>query len=410
MSAPDAPVFPASPLRFGDTLATTMRLFYRHIGLWLGLLALPVFGSVVATFGMLTAMMFAVLAVLIVVSGGPVVSGINPFDDIAAASPELIGVAVVLLVLSFLVVLFSGRLYAAMSVAVKQVADDERPSFGHAWSATRGLQWRLLPLLLLLFGITVTLIGLFVIMVIVVMREAAARNSDAAVGAFGILALVGVFLYFVASLVVIALRTKFYYLLPAMANEGLGAVAGLRRSWQLTKGEFWRTLGYLLLIAVVNGFLFSIPQSIPSMVMIPAVDTSDELDVLSLLVANVGMWIFFLLVAVASFVSFALAGVLQAVLYVDRVRRERGEVLPPASPVGGYPPAGSGGYPAPAYSPQATPGYPAQGYQSQADPGAPPAGLADSAGASAYPTPQPSFAAPPDDPQAPPDFYLPGTR
>ncbi len=426
MSAPIAPVFPASPLRFGDTLATTMRLFYRHVGLWLGLLALPVVGNVVATFGMMAAALFAVIAVLIVVSGGPAVSGINPFDEIAAAAPELIGAAVVLLVLSFVVVLFSGRLYAAISVAVKQVAYDERPSFGQAWSATRGMQWRLLPLLLLLFGITVILLGLVVVVVIVVMGEAAARSSDAALGAFGLLGLLGAFLYFVASLAVLALRTKFYYLLPAMANEGLGPMAGLRRSWQLTKGEFWRTLGYLLLIAVANGFLFSIPQSIPSMVFFPAVDTSDELDVLNLLVSNVGMWLFYLLVAVASFVSFALAGVLQAVLYVDRVRRERGEVLPPAYPVGGYRPAGPGGYSAPGYSPQATPGYPAQpapgyqpqpvpgypaqpapGYQPQADPGAPPAGLGDSAEASAYQPQQPSFEAPPEEPPGRPDFYPP---
>ena len=44
---------------------------------------------------------------------------------------------------------------------------------------------------------------------------------------------------------------RLLYFVPALALEKLDAVAALRRAWALTRGAFWRTLGYYVVAAVL---------------------------------------------------------------------------------------------------------------------------------------------------------------
>lgn len=112
--------------------------------------------------------------------------------------------------------------------------------------------------------------------------------------------------------IIIVLSTRWGVVLPAIVSENLGGSDAMKRSWSLTKGEFWHTFGTLfasvlltyLVILLPNGLityfteLFSIPLIVGTM--------------LSLILAQVGQ-----------ILAIPLSLSIQMILYYDlRVRRE----------------------------------------------------------------------------------------
>jgi hypothetical protein len=140
---------------------------------------------------------------------------------------------------------------------VGQAVLGRKPDIGMTWRATRG---RLLPLLAL-----IVLTGLFSLLssvlligpgVLLLMND----NIGAGVGALalGILCTLVLALY---------ISTKIALAAPAIVLEGHGVLAGLRRSFALTKGAaaFWRILGITLAASVLAGIvgaLLGVPFSI----------------------------------------------------------------------------------------------------------------------------------------------------
>lgn len=51
---------------------------------------------------------------------------------------------------------------------------------------------------------------------------------------------------------------------PAIAAEGLGPIAGAKRSWDLATKRLWRTIGIVLLVTFANNLLSQILSSIPT--------------------------------------------------------------------------------------------------------------------------------------------------
>ena len=139
---------------------------------------------------------------------------------------------------------------------VGQAVLGRKPDMGQTWRSTRGRLRSLLALLILsgLFGLlsTVVLIGPGVLLLF---------NGNKAAGV--ILLLVGL-LGLLA--VTVTVSTKISLAAPAIVLEGHGAVAGLRRSFALTKGAaFWRVLGITLLagiLASIVGSLLGLPFSL----------------------------------------------------------------------------------------------------------------------------------------------------
>ena len=139
---------------------------------------------------------------------------------------------------------------------VGQAVLGRKPDIGQTWRSTRGRLRSLLAVLILsgLFGLlsTVVLIGPGVLLLL---------NDNNAAGV--ILLLVGL-LGLLA--VTVTVSTKISLAAPAIVLEDHGAVAGLRRSFTLTKGAaFWRVLGITLLagiLASVAGSLLGLPFSV----------------------------------------------------------------------------------------------------------------------------------------------------
>lgn len=189
-----------------------------------------------------------------------------------------------------------------------EAAVGRRLSLGQAWAATRGVRWRLVGLSLLLALVGALALGLWVVTVVVVatLSEVAGILYGAATGLLVVVPL-GTWLW-----------VRAYYLAtPALVVERQGVVAAVRRSWTLTRGQFWRTLGIAVLTALITGFagnLLSFPLTIGGQLAAVAVP---QYALVLLLGTN----------ALATVVSTAFvapfSGAVAALQYVDqRIRKE----------------------------------------------------------------------------------------
>ena len=122
---------------------------------------------------------------------------------------------------------------------------------------------RLLPTLVALLGFG--LIGGGFAAGIAVLFSRAFADPDAASGAANsaiALSFLGVGLIFALTIVALLLYTRIFFTPQAVMIENQGAWASLKRSWSLTRGYFWRTVGYLLVITILVWVLVAIPSAI----------------------------------------------------------------------------------------------------------------------------------------------------
>ena len=151
--------------------------------------------------------------------------------------------------------LFSGLATALLSGllihVVGQAVLGRKPDFGETWRATRGRVPSLLALTFLstLFAFLSAAVLIGPGAWLLVNGERLGNDERLATGL--ILLFLGL-LGFIA--VTLAVSTKIAFAGPAIVLEGHGLLAGLRRSFTLTKGSaFWRVLGITLLAAVIAG-------------------------------------------------------------------------------------------------------------------------------------------------------------
>ncbi|MEO6143484.1 MAG: hypothetical protein ABIP19_05840, partial [Dermatophilaceae bacterium] len=139
---------------------------------------------------------------------------------------------------------------------VGQAVLGRKPDIGQTWRSTRG---RLLPLLEL-----TVLSGLFTLLsTALLIGPGVLLLVNDSIGAGVALLLLGLLGLLVVALTV---STKISMAAPAIVLEGHGVLAGLRRSFALTKGAaFWRILGITVLagiLAGIAGSLLGLPFSI----------------------------------------------------------------------------------------------------------------------------------------------------
>ena len=189
-------------------------------------------------------------------------------------------------------------------------------TMSEAWAATRGKRWRLFGMALLL-GLVVVVAGALVVGILLVGIFAfdAPLGDTVLVGVvLGLLLAVGYAWFWVR---VRALAV------PTLMLEPVGILGALRRAVRLTRQQFWRLFGILLLMAVVVGFaggILRLPFSIAGEVFLVG-DTG----------SGFGLTAYLLLTAVGSVVSAAVLQPFQAavsaLLYVDqRIRKEAYDV------------------------------------------------------------------------------------
>jgi hypothetical protein len=185
-----------------------------------------------------------------------------------------------------------------------------------AWAATRGKRWRLLGMSFLLGLAAALAVGLAVGILVV-----GAVVFDAPLGAE---VLVGLGLAVVLLVVLAWFWVRVRALaVPTLMLEPVGIFGALARSVRLTRQQFWRLLGLLLLVALVVGVAGGIlraPFSITGEVFLTRSDQSAY-----------GLMVYLLLTAFGTVVSSAVlqpfSAAVSALLYIDqRIRKEAYDV------------------------------------------------------------------------------------
>jgi hypothetical protein len=206
-----------------------------------------------------------------------------------------------------------GLLFVSGMIAhvTSAAAVGRRLSMAEAWAATRGKRWRLLGMAVMLglaVVVVVALAGLFLV--------ALAVRGDASVAAIVLTALaLGVVL--VAGYLLFWVRLR-ALAVPTLMLEPVGVLGALRRAVRLSRRQFWRMLGILLLVTLVVGVAGSIlrlPFTIAGQVFVADGQTTS------------GLLVYLLLTAVGTVISSAVlqpfSAAVSALLYLDqRIRKE----------------------------------------------------------------------------------------
>lgn len=304
-----AGIVPLHPLSFGTILGRSFTALRRNPRVLLGfaigmqmvayiVLLLAVGGTAYATFSRLAT----------------VLPGSDEYEALFAGSTVITVVSAIVLGIAAtaLTVLVQGVVVADVAHGVVS----EKLSLGALVRRVRPAFWRLIGYTFLATGI--------VLAVFAVLALAVVALSTAALAAGIVL---GILLFIAAVPLSFWLTTKLFLVPEAIVLEGSGVFAAIRRSWRLTRGRFWKTLGVWFLIQLTFGVvaqIVSVPFSLLSSVLGSVVTPTGETDttaIITLVVSTVLVQIVTLLIQAVALVVGASAGTL---LYVDARMRTEG--------------------------------------------------------------------------------------
>lgn len=146
---------------------------------------------------------------------------------------------------SLLTWLVSIVLAGLLAYVVSEAAQGRKATMGQAWKAVSG---RVLPLVGASALVTV---GAFLIVGVVAAVIVALALQDLIVGAI----LSGMLLALGALILMVWLHVRLMLIGPAIVLEHASVLGSFRRSWNLSKGQFWRLFGISLLANLLAGLI-----------------------------------------------------------------------------------------------------------------------------------------------------------
>ncbi len=329
-------------------------------------------------------LIFVVLLIAALVGGGGALSGNS------SATAGAIIIAGLIFVVGVVASVFAQyKSYGMMSLAAYEIAQNQTPDFGGLWTRTKGFLPRMLPLILIGLGAIVVFYLLFFGAIFgLAMSAGRSQNSGAAAG--GII-LLFVLLFLVGIPLAVFLAVRLLYTVPAIAIEQRGGIDAWKRSWGLTKGQFWRTFGYAILAQLAVGAILWVINLVGSAfnggLATQMPDTDNPGRAVAVLLAMLPAFLISIVLQLAvQLFTTPFLQTYQTYMFVDQVHRSE---LPPqqygyGTPGYGYPggqpgqplfqqgypqqqyPQGPQQYPqAPQQYPQAPQPYPGQQYPGQ---------------------------------------------
>lgn len=233
--APPKPgIVPLRPLMFGEIMDGSFQTIRRNAKAMLG-------ASLLAQ--SLAAILTAVLTAATATSMGSIeawAESASPADLTALG----LGFVAAIVLVSVLTIFIASVLQGAMVVPVARSILNRPTGFKQMWVLARPRVWALMRLAGLLM-----LAGLLAILV----PAAAAVALIASMERIGVLLLIPLFLGFVALAVWIYI--KLLVAPAAVVVEELGALDALRRSWELTRANWWRILGITVVVGIMVGII-----------------------------------------------------------------------------------------------------------------------------------------------------------
>lgn len=232
---PKPGLIPLRPLTLGPLLAAPFQALRRNPRITVGAALL------------LQGIPQIVVSVLIAGAAAFLVSRVasGEAQDQPALQAGLIGGGIVLGALALVIsTVFSGLLQGVIVGEVARESLGEKLTFGALWRLVRGrlgalVGWTLLFALAWIVAIALVVAVAFAL---ATLGGTAGAVGTVLVGVFGALALI-VLAFWV--------NTKLAMVPSAIVLERLPLTAAVTRSWRLTTGYFWRTLGIILLVGVI---------------------------------------------------------------------------------------------------------------------------------------------------------------
>ncbi len=303
--APPKPgIIPLRPLLFGEILDGSFQAIRRNAKAMLGAALLA---------QTLAAVLTAVLTAFSATSAASLetwAEGLTEQDLVPVVLTFASGVVLV----SVLTVFLSAVLQGAMVVPVARSVLNRPTGFRQMWSLSRSRAGALIRLAALLVGGGLLVTLLFVALAVLLVSTAG-----------GVGALILIPLGLVCFVLYMWIYIKLMVAPAAVVVEELGAVAGIRRSWELTRNSWWRILGITLVVGIMVGVIaqiVTIPVSLLSGFYTGVVSPHGGADqaITAAVVAGVATAI---VGAVVGAVGFAFQTSVMALLYLDlRMRRD----------------------------------------------------------------------------------------
>ncbi|MDQ0075233.1 DUF7847 domain-containing protein [Arthrobacter oryzae] len=266
-------------------------------------------------------------------------------------------------ILGLVSVFISLVLQGVMVVPVARSVLNWRTGFKEMWSLSRSRIGSLLGLGVLLFLASVAVVAVLV--------GGTWLLADS-MGGMSALIIVPLFLGTMVTLLFLSIR--FLVTPAAIVVEGLGVLDGLRRSWQLTRHNWWRIFGITLVVSLLIGIISQIvlvPITLVSGGFSSVVAPHSGDDGQRALAVGVGI-ASLIVSALIGAVAYAFQTSVMGLLYMDLRMRKEGldlallRLLESGTEANGVPgrgiaPEGNAGSPAPGGWPQ-TPSGPPPGY------------------------------------------------
>jgi hypothetical protein len=305
------------PLSITDILDAAFRLYRSHFLPFIGIVALLQIPITILQAAVQWILGGRAMLDLIQFSRRPPVPtpGQSIFDTFPfAAFVTLYVVTLSVGIVQYLVVntLISGALSRAISASYMGKAISILESYGMGWRRFLSLVVASLVPLLLSLVVIVPIVacifgGVFVL---------SSGNEQANVFA-GIAGVLGAFAFAaVVTILLFVLYLRFLLGTQIIVLEGAGPIEGLRRSWDLTKGGFWRTFCLVLLMGIIVYFVSGLPGSMVSFALSFA--SGDDI---SQLMRNQAITLF--VTQIGQIIALPLQFAVFTLLYYDqRVRKE----------------------------------------------------------------------------------------
>jgi hypothetical protein len=306
---PKPGLIPLRPMTLGTILGASFQVLRRN--------PKPTFGAALIVQGVVTLVSVLVVGLVAVFAFGRAASA-SPEDQESVLAGAFAATALSSIIPIVLSLIAIALLQGIIVLEVARASVGEKLKLSGLWRLGRGRLWALVGWVLIVTGAVVVGLGILVGIIVVIVATGGQAGIVAGV-LLGILLAIGVLVIW------FWLSTKLSLVPSAIVLERRTIGAAVGRSWSLTQGYFWRTLGITLLVSVILNLAanvvttpFAVIFSVLPTVLAPTGDPTPTLVV--------GGLSYLLLLMVSALVA-AVASVVQsattALIYVDlRMRKE----------------------------------------------------------------------------------------
>lgn len=305
-SAPPKPgVVPLRPLMFGEIMDGAFQTVRRNPKAMLGA------GLVAQALG---AVLAGVLPLVTPASDASAEAWLGNFSRSEMTS-VVAGVVGGFLLVGLVSLFIAMVMQGAMVVPVARSILNRRTGFRQMWLLARGRAWALVRLA----GLGVAAVLLAVAFIALVTAGLAGS-----MGTGTLVIVLPLFAALVAALIWVSVKLT---VAPAViVVEDVGALDGIRRSWDITRGSWWRIFGIVLVVSLLVGIIGQIvliPVSLLAALLTTVAGPQDPTSQAAALQATVGVATAVVSAAVGA-VAFAFQTSVMALLYMDLRMRNDG--------------------------------------------------------------------------------------